>query len=102
VSTNIKQFTFCSIISIFIYSTVNAASNSHYDGRAELQCNVNVDCSKQAEVVAKMTKRWAVFSKSTVYGNICFEAIQRVKGIPTQVWSDGIAPNQIGVCNMHI
>ncbi len=74
---------------------------NNYDGRQPLECNVNVNCSSQSEVVAKMTRRWAAFSKQTVYGRICLEAISRVKNIHEQVWDAGLAYNQIGVCNMQ-
>lgn len=82
-------------------SSVLAGSQNNYDGRQPLECNVNVNCSNKSEVVAKMTRRWAAFSKQTVYGRICLEAISRVEKIHDQVWSAGIAYNQIGVCNMQ-
>jgi len=74
--------------------------NNYYDGTQPLECDVNVNCSNQAEVVSKMQLRWAVFSKNTHYGNVCFESIQRVKGIDSRVWGKDIAPNQIATCNM--
>lgn len=80
--------------------TITQAKAASYDGIKDLQCGANVDCKIQADVITKMTKRWSVSSKSTVYGNMCFEAIQRVKGIPSQAWSQSLADSQVGVCNL--
>jgi hypothetical protein len=79
----------------------NGRNNSAYNGSTPLSCNATVDCNSQADVIAKMTKRWIAYSTKTHYGNICFEAITRVKGIPAQVWSAGLATNQMEVCNMQ-
>jgi hypothetical protein len=74
---------------------------NNYDGTQPLECNLNVNCSSKAEVVLKMTRRWAAFSKQTLYGKYCLEAISRVENIHDQVWDAGLAYNQIGVCNMQ-
>ena len=90
------------VIALNTNSSEHSGKNSNtYDGATALSCNGTVDCNSQSDVIAKMTKRWVSYSTKTHYGNICFEAIARVKGIPAQVWSAGLASNQMEVCNMQ-
>ena len=73
-----------------------------YDGSTPLECGTTVDCANQAEVVAKMGRRWQAYSAKTPYGKMCLEAITRVRNINQQIWNAGLAENQMNVCNMGV
>lgn len=76
-------------------------SSNAYDGKGPLQCGVNVNCSSQADVVAKMKMRWVAVSSKTNYSDPCFQAINRVQRINAMVWDAGMAQQQMEVCNMQ-
>jgi len=75
--------------------------NNYYDGTQPLECDVNVNCSNKSEVVTKMSQRWTSFSASTLYSRVCLESISRVKNIPDQIYSAGLASAQIATCNLR-
>jgi hypothetical protein len=88
---------FCGLKNIEMIATIN----NDYDGSEPLDCDSNVNCNNQAEVIRKMQQRWARFSSKTAYSRICLDAISRVRSINSYVWGEGLAYNQIGVCNME-
>jgi hypothetical protein len=79
----------------------HSQSANTYDGKSALQCGANVNCTSQADVVAKMKTRWVVYSSKTNYNDPCFQAINRVQRIHSQVWNAGMAQQQMEVCNMQ-
>lgn len=75
-----------------------------YDGTTPLRCGNNVNCSIQAEVVQKMQRRWAAFSRSTHYSSACLEAVQRIRSMHPAAYGNG-SPNfvqpQMDICNLR-
>jgi len=75
-----------------------------YDGTTPLRCGTNVNCSSQAEVVQKMQRRWAAFSRSTHFSSTCLEAVQRIRSMHPAAYGSG-SPNfvqpQMDICNLR-
>lgn len=75
-----------------------------YDGTTPLRCGTNVNCSSQAEVVQKMQRRWAAFSRSTHYSSACLEAVQRIRSMHPAAYGNGspsFVQPQMGICDLR-
>jgi hypothetical protein len=80
-------------------------SNVAFAKEYRLDCGVNVNCNKHADVINKMRTAFSTLYNSNnrvakAYADACFGSVQRMEKLPVQLQGEpDIYQNQLDACN---